>query len=231
MSIKGVLFDLEGTLVEKTLSDPDVLHAVLTRNGIDIPAQTVYQAVLTVKKELGDAIAEQCGRIPRLEYHNLWNVAVLNVLKIQIPCKQRILQQVSDQWIHICGIYKRPDAESTISTLKTMQVKTGIVSGVYEEEIHTILATVSLDESLFDILVGADTLQKGKPDPAVFMYALQQLGIAPHEALYIGDNLKRDYLPAEKVGMNPLLIVKKGGGVPDTVQKITRLLSLIDYLD
>ncbi len=229
MSIKGVLFDLEGTVVERALSDPEVLHAVLTRNRIYIPVQDVYQAVLQVKKDLGDAIAEQCGRIPRLAYHNLWNVNILNVLKIHKT--QKIAKEVSDHWITTCGLRVQPDAESTLTALKANQLKTGIVSGVYEEEIHKILDTVRLDETLFDILVGADTLKKGKPDPAVFTYALQQLGITPQEALYIGDNLERDYIPAEKIGMNPLLLVKDSHPVPDTVRKINYLHSLIDYLD
>lgn len=229
MSIKGVLFDLEGTLVERALSDPEVLHAVLTRNGIHIPAQDVYQAVFKVKEDLGDAIAEQCGRIPRLEYHNLWNVNILNVLKIQVT--QKIVKEASDHWITICGLRIQPGAESTLTALKAKELKTSIVSGVYEEEIHKILEYVHLDETFFDVLVGADTFRKGKPDPAVFTYALQQLDIAPQEALYIGDDLEKDYIPAEKIGMNPLLLVKDSHPVPDTVRKINHLLSLIDYLD
>ena len=45
-----------------------------------------------------------------------------------------------------------------------------------------------------------------KPNSEPFMRALDQLGVAPEQALFIGDNLTRDITPALNLGMAALLI-------------------------
>lgn len=230
MSIKGVLFDLEETLVERSLNNPEVFHRVLEQKGIYIPYEKVKKAVIEVKKEFGDTIEDKCGKIPRLDYHNLWSSHILEILGIEDHGKS-ILKEVSNRWIDICGFTLRPDAHSTLTALKTKGLKTGIISGAYEEEVRRILKTVGLDEHLFDVLVGADTIKRRKPDPAVFIHVLIQLKIEPEEALYVGDNLEKDYRAAERVGMNPLLLIKSDKGLPHDTKKIKTLIALMDYVD
>ena len=225
--IRSVLFDLEGTLVERSLDDPETFHRILERKGIPISVEEVVHAVHKVKIEIGDAIEEKCGKIPRLEYHSLWNTNILKVLKIEDHDKS-ILREVNDRWMYICDMNLRSHARSILTTLKTRKIKTGIISGVYEEEIKKILHIVNLDEAIFDIVVGSDTIQKRKPDPEVFFYALKKLGIEPHEALYIGDSVEKDYKVAEKVGMTPFLIGTAEGTTE--MRKIENLMSLVDYL-
>ncbi|MBU7018019.1 MAG: HAD family hydrolase [Theionarchaea archaeon] len=226
--IKSVLFDLEGTLVERSFNDPETFQKVLERRGIQISVEEVKKAVHQVKMKVGDVIEDKCGKIPRLEYHNLWNTNILKVLRIEDHDKS-ILKEVSDKWMYICGMTLRQNARSILTALRTRGMKTGIISGVYEEEIWKILHIVSLDGRLFDIVVGSDTILKRKPNPEVFNYALRKLGMEPHEALYVGDDVEKDYKVAEIVGMTPLLIGKS----EDTVgmRKIENLISLIDYLD
>lgn len=55
---------------------------------------------------------------------------------------------------------------------------------------------------MFSGIVGIE-----KPDPRIFEMALQKAGgIAPEQALHIGDNLRKDYLPARSIGMHALLL-------------------------
>ena len=49
-------------------------------------------------------------------------------------------------------------------------------------------------------LVGGDTLPQRKPDPAPLLHACVQLGVAPGDALYVGDDL-RDIQAAKAAGM------------------------------
>lgn len=225
--IKSVLFDLEGTLVERSLTDPEAFHRILERKGLKVSVEEVRKAVHEVKNEIGDAIEEQCGKIPSLEYHNLWNTNILKILRIEDNDKS-ILKEVNDRWMYICDMTLRCDARSILSILRTKKLKTGIISGIYEEEISKILHIVCLDEALFDIIVGSDTIQKRKPNPEVFIYALKKLGIEPHEAIYVGDNVEKDYKVAERVGMTPLLIGSEGA---TEIRKIENLMSIVDYLD
>jgi FMN phosphatase YigB (HAD superfamily) len=48
-----------------------------------------------------------------------------------------------------------------------------------------------------------------KPDPRIYEVALRQAaggGVAPGEALHIGDSLRKDYAPARSLGMHALLL-------------------------
>lgn len=40
-----------------------------------------------------------------------------------------------------------------------------------------------------------------KPDPAHFLFALEALGTKPDETLVVGDSIKRDIVPARKLGL------------------------------
>ena len=50
------------------------------------------------------------------------------------------------------------------------------------------------------VLVGGDTLPQRKPDPAPLLFACQRLGVAPADAIYVGDDL-RDIQAARAAGI------------------------------
>lgn len=54
---------------------------------------------------------------------------------------------------------------------------------------------------LFDVVVISETVRLFKPDPAIFQYALDQAGVLPGEAVFVGDRPDNDILPAKKLGM------------------------------
>lgn len=55
---------------------------------------------------------------------------------------------------------------------------------------------------MFSGIVGVE-----KPDPRIFEIALKKAGgIAPEQALHIGDSLRKDYVPARGLGMHALLL-------------------------
>lgn len=58
----------------------------------------------------------------------------------------------------------------------------------------------------FQVVVTSIEYGRPKPHPGIFQVALDALGTAPNEAVYIGDSYKADYLGAMGVGMHALLI-------------------------
>lgn len=80
------------------------------------------------------------------------------------------------------------------------------------------------------------TLGIWKPNRAIFEHALDALGVAPHEAVFVGDNPREDILGAQAVGMRGVLIASRefaqGDVQPDaTINHVAELLPLIARWD
>lgn len=227
MSVKAVLFDLDGTLTERSLKRPCDLHTILRQKGIHASVEEIEKACLKVMKKHQKTLGEQRGRLPHQELYRIWESHFLKALQIE---DLQIIKKANLHWMDVGDIKLYPDVIPTLTQLRRRGVKTGIVSDAYQKEIQQVLKMVDLDEAYFDIIVGPDTAQKPKPDPEAFTYAAKKLGINPEEIIFVGNDLERDYKAAEKAGMNPFLIVRSGTEVKG-VQHIEKLLSLIDYLD
>jgi putative hydrolase of the HAD superfamily len=52
-----------------------------------------------------------------------------------------------------------------------------------------------------DAIVLSSEVGKRKPHPAIFQRALSELGVAPDEALFVGDRMREDVFGASRVGM------------------------------
>lgn len=64
--------------------------------------------------------------------------------------------------------------------------------------------------SYFDFALVAGEVSAWKPDPVIFHHALDRLGTAPAETVYVGDNYYADILGAEKAGLQPVLLDPEG---------------------
>ena len=54
---------------------------------------------------------------------------------------------------------------------------------------------------LLDVIIDSTAFGVAKPDPRIFEAALSELGVAPAEAIYVGDSYKADMVGAKNVGM------------------------------
>ncbi len=99
-------------------------------------------------------------------------------------CKDSLFEQA----LHAQGVQTFASTLSLIEALRTRGVKIGMVtSSRHGQEIMRVAGITGL----FDICVDGNDLDasalKGKPDPAMFLYAAQQLGVAPGRAMVVED--------------------------------------------
>lgn len=80
--------------------------------------------------------------------------------------------------------------------------KTGLITNAHHEHLVPLLEQHLLSD-LFDTIVVSSELGIVKPNPAIFEHALDDLGIAPQEAIYI-DDLERHVLAARALGMQAI---------------------------
>ncbi len=101
----------------------------------------------------------------------------------------------------------RPLFKDTLSTLAALQQR-GFLLGVVTNRIwggqpfQEDLQTLSLDNyfDLHQIAVSGD-LGVRKPNPAIFLHALNELNVAPVNAVMVGDSLSADILGAQRLGI------------------------------
>lgn len=112
-------------------------------------------------------------------------------------------------YLDCCDLYERKKLESidpypnvveTLHQLKKMGFSLGVVTDAHIEHARSRLVKTRLFD-LFDVLVTADMTGTKKPSPEIFLHSLNKLQIDPHQALFIGDSLRRDIEPAKKIGM------------------------------
>jgi putative hydrolase of the HAD superfamily len=81
---------------------------------------------------------------------------------------------------------------------------------------------VSVDAVVASAAVGA-----AKPDPAIFAAALDRLGVAPADAVHVGDSLEHDVAGARASGLRAVLLRRDGGRGPADVPVIASLAELV----
>src|SRR5689334_14158623 len=89
-----------------------------------------------------------------------------------------------------------------LEALRELGLKLGLVSNAFDPGwlLHRDLQHMGLEERL-DVSVFSSEVGMRKPHPAIFERALEALGVAPENALFVGDRLFEDVRGAAELGM------------------------------
>ena len=102
--------------------------------------------------------------------------------------------------IKLQSIQAYPGVEETLSTLQDMGLALAIVTDAHTKNATQRLQRLQLLDS-FDALVTTDIAGAKKPAPEIFYHALNTLELLPEQTIFVGDSLRRDIEPAQKIGM------------------------------
>jgi putative hydrolase of the HAD superfamily len=222
LKIRAVLFDLGDTLV-KTWIPEATYQKVLASLGINRPVEDIKQALAKTEEEFKKSKYRfMYGKAGYEEYWQKWDSLVLKNLNIS---DESLAKEILVKWFDYADCVTYPDTKKVLARLKQMGLKLGLISIGYEEDIVAMFEKANLQKDLFDIIVGANTIKKEKPHPAVFNYALKKLGVKPEETLFVGDHVDNDYRGATRVGIHALLIHRENRSV-DSISGLTRISSL-----
>jgi putative hydrolase of the HAD superfamily len=230
MKVKAVLFDLGGTLIESAEMF-ETFHRILSLKGIKRPVHKVEKAMrdaeLELKKDFGEDVPKDT------DYYERWNLNILHRLKVYDKDRE-LAEEIDKHWFDYMKIKPHACLHETLEKLSASGMKLGIITNGYESDLEKILPRLSLQDC-FDILVAADTIGKKKPDPEIFLYAVQKLEVRPGETVFIGDEFEIDYIGARQAGLIPILFEEKRKGkrnIPlgvNAVHSLKGLLSKIEF--
>jgi putative hydrolase of the HAD superfamily len=126
-----------------------------------------------------------------------------------------------------------PDTIPTLGLLRDAGVRVGIVSnlpwGVPSELWRGELARHAIEQYL-DFTVFCADIGRRKPSPAIFRAALDRLGVAPGEALFVGDEPEWDVGGAERAGIPAVLMDRNGRHPRHAGARVTSLAQLVARL-
>jgi putative hydrolase of the HAD superfamily len=92
----------------------------------------------------------------------------------------------------------------------------GLVAGVISNSngsVRSILEETGLAAHL-DFIIDSSVVGVEKPDPRIFHLGLRAAGVAPAEAVYVGDLYSVDVLGARAAGLDGILLDPRGFWAP-----------------
>ncbi|MGH8077756.1 MAG: phosphoglycolate phosphatase [Lysobacter sp.] len=177
---KGVLFDLDGTLLD---SAPDMLAAInAMRAERGEPAMLLADLRPDVSKGARTMLAAGFPRVDAAE-------------------RETWVQEFLQQYERELGRHGRPfeGIEPMLAELEAAGCPWGIVTNKPEYLAVQLIPLLGWQERCA-VLIGGDTLLVRKPDPLPLIVAAERMGIAATDCVYVGDD-ERDILAARAAGM------------------------------
>ncbi|HJV83751.1 phosphoglycolate phosphatase [Noviherbaspirillum sp.] len=170
--VNAVLFDLDGTLLHTA---PDITAAVnmmlKSRNLPVLPEALVTNLIGRGSPALIDR--------------------VFDVHDVPLSPGERLdaLQLFQQFYEEIVGTCARPypGVVDALERLRDMDLKLAVVTNKYHRFAIRLLRQFHM-ASLFDLVVGGDTLEARKPNPLPILHTCDSLGVPVTQALYIGDS-------------------------------------------
>jgi len=224
--IRAAVFDFDGTLVDsftpRKLAHAEVctyLINYLRTFGHDPGPERMLLAIQTLEEEMNLQ-----GVYDRDEW---WELLVSFIRAT--PVKKQVFQHATklywDTIAECTEVY--PGMEKTLSELKQQGIALGIVSdtdGLAGSKRKRI-KTAGLADYFDSVVVAGEDTEKPKPATEPFRKVCADLGAEPANSIYVCDNPGTDVPGAQAIGMQTLLVPKKGRKEADPLtEPITAIL-------
>lgn len=207
--IKAVFFDWFNTIA---LYDPprEELHSqVLHKFGIDIAPSNLLPGLMAADKYFFDEVSrlQLTKRSPEDQAKAYMRYADIMLDTAGCKVNKELIPQIIKEWPQVFNrteFVLFDDVLSTLKTLKERQLILGLITNAKKDAI-SIYHKLGLEPYL-DFIVTSEEARTDKPDPAIFLMALEKAGVASSSAIHIGDQYDVDIVGARGTGITPILI-------------------------
>ncbi|MHA7155843.1 HAD family hydrolase [Arthrobacter sp. TMN-50] len=229
--IAGVLFDIDDTLVDLETAMGRTLHHV----GADAlahlsDADWLEYKRLFVHDPLGSYDRFLAGELTFTE-QRLHRARHAQAAFLEEPLEGEAARHWNTAYEATLPLHFEP-YDDVVPLLDALDAA-GVPYGAVSNNVHDY-QRVKLDRSglsRFGVLVGIDTVDAAKPDPAIYREGARQLGTPPEHTLYVGDNRIVDAEGADTAGLVGVWLDRRVAGPADfTGRRITSLLDVLQFL-
>ena len=189
--IKGILFDMDGTLIDsEEMHTMSLIDAIKEKMGIEIQKSEI-------EKYVGLRYIEKLKRIFQDDREDLLEIANLGAEK-----NGRYLNLVKEI----------PGVRGMLRKLKK-NFKLGLVTASNKNQAEVLLDLVGI-KKYFDVILTSEDVKRNKPNPEPYLLASKKLGLNPEECVVVEDS-ETGLESGKRAGMKCILIKHKYNGGQD----------------
>lgn len=223
--IKGVAFDFDCTMYDRTGVWERLSRSFLTRFGKNINHSLSADAVLEILRQ-GDAEG--------IANDNNWQGIFARYIKKDLfaaePSFEEFFAFIEAEFPS--AIVLRPDTMKCLQELKRMGMKTGIYTNGLSDYGRLKIRATGIDGLMDHILCSGD-INIEKPDARGFAVLAAGMGLQLEEIAFVGDHPKNDVLGAQNAGMTGIWIeamVPWPGTIDAPEHSVKKLSEVIDLV-
>ena len=216
MEIRGVLFDLGGTLFRYggNRRMAGIVGETAAALGIDVEGPDLGRSWRAASEAVMRSYASKAYYLHKdLFQDTLRHFASSHDVAVTEEVAERFHAEQRDAVVG--GLPIREDCLSTLEALRERGLYLSIVSNIDDDYLDPLVERNGLD-AVLDHWTSSEEAASCKPDPAIYHYALEKAALAPGEVLFVGDSLQHDVAGASKVGLRSARIVEPGVKTPLT---------------
>jgi beta-phosphoglucomutase family hydrolase len=203
---RGAIFDWDGVIINSAAQHEVSWERLARENGKPLP-DNHFKRGFGMKNEI---------IIPELL---CWTTVPVEIRLLSLR-KEAIYREV----VREQGMSALPGVEAWLRKLRDEQIPCVIASSTHRENITSTLGVLGLEE-FFPVIVTAEDVKRGKPDPEVFLTAAQRIGVEPGDAIVFEDALV-GIAAAKAAGMRVVAVA-----TTEPKEKLAHADWIVDRLD
>jgi REG-2-like HAD superfamily hydrolase len=226
---RGVFFDAGGTLIFAPLEE--VFTDLCARHGVNVELEKVFDAYRTFVREDGSFFRENRHKYvdDPIEFWTLCNKQMLNFLGVEKDLDS-LAERITRDYPGPEGVEWRmyEDVPKALEELSELDCILGVISN-FSSVLKEIFGRLGLAHH-FQMILSSSDVRILKPDPEIFLIALERTGVKPRESIYVGNAYDPDVVGSRKAGMTSVLIDRENQIRDTDCLKISHMGELVALL-
>lgn len=230
MTIRAVFFDAGHTILYPDPPVGDIYAREAARLGARVPAERIAPVFYEEFKAFMATYAQ--GEASDEQDRAMWRGITRRVYD-RVPEFAAFefdvwFTRLYDVFGH-AGVWRLyEDVQPALAMLRARGLRLGIISN-WDKRLRTIVREMGLEPMFDRVTISAEEGVR-KPNPVIFERALAALGVAPEEAMHIGDLVEDDIVGARAAGMRGVLVDRGRFVPPEGVPVVKDLREIVANL-
>ncbi len=207
--IKAIFFDWFNTVAHY---DPprEELHSQACREfNVEVSPDALIPGLLAADKFFFEENTNsQVGkRSPEEQAEIYYRYQVILLTEAGVKANEELVRKIMDrahQLFKGVRFVLFDDVVPTMKTLKERNLILGLLTNATKDMI-SVYRKLGL-EPYIDVVVTSEEAGHDKPQPPIFLMALERAGVNASEAIHIGDQYQVDIVGARGIGISPILL-------------------------